>query len=211
MKTDVAVVDAAEVVRAGIREIVSTTETITLVGEWSTIQELNEFLKEGSTDVVFLGDNATKHSLKHTAEQLLERRPRLKIIVLSASFNVGLIDALSTSGVMGFICKDEDMGGLLAGAIQYTKRGGVYISPQTARTLILANAGSNSTSFSPKQQQVLYYMSQYLTAQEIAHKMEVSVSSVYNLQQRMRIALGVKTSGQILIEATKRRLIGERE
>jgi DNA-binding CsgD family transcriptional regulator len=59
--------------------------------------------------------------------------------------------------------------------------------------------------------QVLNYMAEYLTPQEIASKMEVSVSSVYNLQQRLRLALGVKTSGQILTEAAKRGLIGKRE
>ena len=211
MTTSVAVVDAAQVMRVGIREIVSTTNTIQLAGEWSNLPEFDDFLKKGSVDVVLLGDNATRKSLKHTVQQLLEQNPKLKVIVLAASFSSEVIDELSAVGVLGFICKDEDLAGLLVNAVQYAERGDTYISPKIAHTLILTNSENSNVPLNPRQMQVLNYMAAYLTPQEIARKMEVSVSSVYNLQQRLRHILGVKTSAQILIEATKRGLIGGRD
>jgi two-component system NarL family response regulator len=208
MTTSVAVVDAAQVIRAGIRETVSTMGTVHLAGEWSNLQEFDDFLKKHSVDVLLLGDNVSRKSLKHTIQRILEQQPTLKVIVLAVGFTTDLIDTLSELGVLGFICKDEDLAGLLVSAVQYAERGDTYISPKIAHTLILTNSENSNVSLNPRQMQVLNYMAEYFTAQEIATKMEVSVSSIYNIQQRMRHTLGVKTSAQILIEATKRGLIG---
>lgn len=54
-------------------------------------------------------------------------------------------------------------------------------------------------------------MAQYMTPQEIAMRMQTSASSIYSLQHRIRQVLGVKTTGQILIQAMKRGWIGQEE
>jgi two-component system invasion response regulator UvrY len=140
MSTSVAVVDAAQVTRVGIREIVSTTNTMHLAGEWASLPEFHDFLKKGSVDVLLLGDNTSRKSLKHTVQQLLEQQPKLKVIVLAASFSSEVIDDLSAVGVLGFICKDEELAGLLVSAVQYARHGDTYISPKIARTLILTTS-----------------------------------------------------------------------
>jgi DNA-binding CsgD family transcriptional regulator len=93
------------------------------------------------------------------------------------------------------------------GAIHAVKRGDVYISPQTARTLLLANNGQAQVSLSPLQLQVIQHMSHYKSPQEIAQKMNTSASSIYNLQYRLRSILDVHNNGEILIEAAKLGLI----
>lgn len=95
MTTSLAVVDVAQVVRAGIREIASATDTIQLAGEWSNLQEFEDFLKKHSVDVLLLGDTVTRKSLKHTTQRLFEQEPGLKVIILAASFTTDLIDELT--------------------------------------------------------------------------------------------------------------------
>ena len=211
MTTSLAVVDAAQVVRAGIREIASATDTIQLAGEWSNLQEFEDFLKKHSVDVLLLGDTVIRKNLKHAVQRLFEQEPGLKVIVLATRFSSEVFDELSSAGVLGFICKDEEFAGLLVNAVEYATRSDMYISPKAAQSVIVTDKGNPEVVLNPRQMQVLNYMAEYLTAQEIANKMEVSVSTIYNLQQRMRMALGVKTSGQILHEAAKRGLIGKRE
>lgn len=63
----------------------------------------------------------------------------------------------------------------------------------------------------PRQMKVIHYMAQYMTPQEIAMRMQTSASSIYSLQHRIRQVLGVKTTGQILIQAMKRGWIGQEE
>lgn len=211
MTTKLAVVDAAQVIRAGIQKIVSTTDTIILVGAWETLEPFWEFMQESAVDVLLLGDNVSQTSLKQLTTYALKRQPKLKVVLLAARFTPGLIEELTRLGAMGFMCKDEALSDFFVGAVHAVKRGDVYISPQTARTLFLASNGQPQVGLSPRQIQVLQYMTDYISPQEIAQKMNTSVSSIYNLQYRLRIALGVNNTGEILIEAAKRGLVAERE
>lgn len=210
MTTKLAVVDAAQVIRAGIRDILSTTDSIILVGAWEALEPLWAFLREGSAvEVLLLGDNVSQTSLKQLTAETLKRQPKLRVVLLATRFTPGLIEELIKLGAMGFMCKDEALGDFFVGAVQAVKRGDVYISPQTARTLFLASSEQPQVGLSPRQMQVLQYMSDYISPQEIAQKMNTSVSSIYNLQYRLRIALAVNNTGEILIEAAKRGLVVE--
>jgi DNA-binding NarL/FixJ family response regulator len=209
MTTKLAVVDAAQVIHAGIREIVSTTDTIQLVGTWEALEPFLVFMKEGVVDVLLLGDNVSKLSLRKLTVQILNQHPRLKIVVLVVRITTAHIEELSKMGVTGFMYKDEALSDFFVGAVHAVKRGDVYISPQTARTLLLANNGQTQVSLSPLQRQVLQHMSDYKSPQEIAQKMNTSASSIYNLQYRLRILLGVSNNGEILIEAAKLGLVQE--
>ena len=209
MTTKLAVVDAAQVIHAGIREIVSTTDTIQLVGTWDALEPFLAFMKDGAVDVLLLGDNVSKLSLRKLTVQILNQHPRLRIVLLVVRITTGHIEELSKMGVTGFMYKDEALSDFFVGAINAVKRGDVYISPQTARTLLLANNGQTQVSLSPLQLQVLQHMSDYKSPQEIAQKMNTSASSIYNLQYRLRILLGVSNNGEILIEAAKLGLVQE--
>lgn len=212
MTATLAVVDAAQVIRAGIQKIVSTTDAIILVGAWEAVEPFWEFMEEGGeVEVLLLGDNLNQTSLKQLTAYVVKQQPKLKVILLAARFTPGLIEELAKLGAMGFMCKDEALGDFFVGAVHAVKRGDVYISPQTARTLFLAGSGQPHVGLSPRQLQVLQYMSHYISPQEIAQKMNTSVSSIYNLPYRLRIALGVNNTGEILIEAAKRGLVAERE
>jgi len=207
MTTKLAVVDAAQVIHAGIREIVSTTDTIYLVGAWDELEPFLAFLTDNTADVLLLGDNVSRLSLKKLATQILDKHPKLRIVVLVARITTGHIEELSKMGVMGFMCKDEPLGDFFVGAVHAVKRGDVYISPQTARTLLLANNGQAQVSLSPLQLQVIQHMSHYKSPQEIAQNMNTTPSSIYNLQYRLRSLLGVHNNGEVLIEAAKLGLI----
>jgi DNA-binding NarL/FixJ family response regulator len=178
MTTKLAVVDAAQVIHAGIREIVSTTDTIQLVGTWEALEPFLVFMKEGVVDVLLLGDNVSKLSLRKLTVQILNQHPRLKIVVLVVRITTAHIEELSKMGVTGFMYKDEALSDFFVGAVHAVKRGDVYISPQTARTLLLANNGQTHVSLSPLQRQVLQHMSDYKSPQEIAQKMNTSASSI---------------------------------
>lgn len=211
MTVRLAIVDAAQVIRAGIRDIVSTTDTIQLIGSWDGLDPFLDFMAGNTTDVLLLGDNISRSKPKMLAEQVLDQYPKLKIIVLAARFTALQIDELSKLGVMGFMYKDEALGYFFVGAIHAVKRGDVYISPQTARTLLPADNGHRQVSLSPLQTQVLEYMTKYKTPQEIAQMLKTSPSSIYNVQQRIRAALGVSKNEQVLIEAAKLGMLQDKD
>ncbi|MBZ0308215.1 MAG: hypothetical protein K8I82_19270, partial [Anaerolineae bacterium] len=117
MTTKLAVVDAAQVIRAGIQKIVSTTDTIILVGAWEALEPFWEFMQEGAVDVLLLGDNVSQTSLKQLTTHALKRQPKLKVVLLAARFTPGLIEELTRLGAMGFMCKDEALSDFFVGAV----------------------------------------------------------------------------------------------
>jgi hypothetical protein len=72
MTVRLAVVDAAQVIRAGIRDIVSTTKTIQLVGNWDGLDPFMEFMAGNTADVLLLGDNISRSKPKTLVCQVFE-------------------------------------------------------------------------------------------------------------------------------------------
>ncbi|MBZ0306433.1 MAG: response regulator transcription factor [Anaerolineae bacterium] len=209
MKTTLAVVDTAEVIRIGIKEIISGYQSIELAGEFTCLDEFYKFIQVNSVDLLVLGNTQPYHSLIQDLEKLRQHSPTLKVLLLSNGFTADQIEELSGIGAAGFICKDEQLANTLLFAIQPISRGELFLSPKVASSLFKGNTESNHNPLSQRQMQVVRYMAKYLTPQEIAMRMDTSPSSIYSLQHRIRQVLGAKTTGQILIEAMRRGWIDE--
>lgn len=204
MTTTLAVVDNAELTRLGIREIISASDKIKLIGEFACLEEVDGFFQTTPVNVLILGNTLAYSKLIQDITRLGQQFPDLKVLLLAHSFSVEQIEELSNLGVLGFVCKDEQLADTLLFAIRPVARGELFLSPQVARSLLKANQQDEANPLNPRQMKVVHYMGRYLSPQEIAMKMGVSASSIYSLQHRIRQVLGVKTTGQILIEAMKR-------
>ena len=204
MTTTLAVVDNAELTRIGIREIISASDKIRLIGEFACLEEVDGFFQTTPVNVLILGNTLAYSKLIQDITRLGQQFPDLKVLLLAHSFIVEQIEELSNLGVLGFVCKDEQLADTLLFAIRPVARGELFISPCVASVLLKANQNHEDNPLNLRQMQVVRYMGRYLSPQEIAMKMGVSASSIYSLQHRIRQVLGVKTTGQILIEAMKR-------
>lgn len=211
MTTTLAVVDAAEIIRIGIREIVSSSDKVKLVGEFTRLEDVDGFLQTTPVNVLVLGNTHAYPKLVQDLTKLRQQTPELKILLLANSFSAEQVEELSNLGALGFVCKDEQLADTLLFAIRPVARGELFISPRVASVLIKTNQADETTPLNPRQMKVIHYMAQYMTPQEIAMQMQTSASSIYSLQHRIRQVLGVKTTGQILIQAMKRGWIGQEE
>lgn len=211
MTTTLAVVDAAEIIRIGIREIVSSSDKVKLMGEFTRLEEVDGFFQTTPVNVLVLGNTYTYSKLVQDLTKLYQQYPDLKVLLLANSFNAEQVEELSNLGALGFICKDEQLADTLLFAIRPIARGELFLSPRVAGSIFKANQEHETNPLNPRQMKVIHYMAQYMTPQEIAMHMGVSASSIYSLQHRIRQVLGVKTTGQILIQAMKRGWIGQEE
>ncbi len=213
MTTRLAVVDATELTRIAIREIIRHDETLLLVDSWERVATFYTFVThdEQVIDVVVLGDNAGDEGLEQVARKLLDARPRLRIIVLAHRFTGEVIAALREIGVLGFIHKDDELSKILISAIHAVMNGQVISSPNIFDNMILVHPPQPRPTLSRKQITVLNYMADGLETRQIALKMNISVSAIYNLQQRLREKLDVSHTYQIVPTAIKLGIIQERD
>ncbi|MBZ0160066.1 MAG: hypothetical protein K8G79_08025, partial [bacterium] len=186
MTTTLAVVDNAELTRIGIREIISASDKIRLIGEFACLEEVDGFFQTTPVNVLILGNTLAYSKLIQDITRLGQQFPDLKVLLLAHSFIVEQIEELSNLGVLGFVCKDEQLADTLLFAIRPVARGELFISPCVASVLLKANQNHEDNPLNLRQMQVVRYMGRYLSPQEIAMKMGVSASSIYSLQHRIR-------------------------
>ena len=209
MNVRVAVVDTTEVFRLGIRELVSTSDTVTVVGDFAHLDELLVFLETAAVDILIFGNTDLYRDWLPQIAQIYATHPNLKVILLARAFTTEQIEELSKLGTLGFICKDEPLTDSILFAIRPLLRDEPFISPKVAKGMIASANGSEHNLLSSRQMELIGHMANYLTPQEIAQKMKMTPGSVYSMQYRIREALALKTSSQIVLEAMKRGLIGE--
>lgn len=204
MEIRLVVVEDSEVARIGIQESLSRHTTIRTVAEYACINELFAHLHKLQAQVVLLSDSAGLKNVVTALHQLAKHYPSVKSLVMAAAWSNDKIEELAELGVFGFLCRSDKLTEILPTAIHYVAHGDPYISPVTARTLLALNNIPNRNPLNKRQMQVLRLMARSFTPQEIALQMKTSASSIYAMQYRIRIALGVRTTAQILVEAIKR-------
>jgi len=210
MDIKLAVLDAAQVIHRGIQDIVTPMNDMAVVGTWTQVSSLVEAMVSGQAiDILILGDNTRSAPIQSVASDIVGLYPKVKIVALTTRITLKQFEALSGLGVMGFMVKDEALGDFFVGALYAVTRGDVYISPQTAHQMFLASRDLPPVVLTPRQAQVLHHMAEYKSPQEIAQHLSTSVSSVYNVQHRLRQVLNVTHTGQILLAAAKHGLIKE--
>lgn len=198
------VVETSEAARVGIREIINRYPVMQMVGEYTSINEFLNNLNKAQIDIVIISDSLGIKALVHGLTHLKRTYPVIKILLLANTLTADRIEEFSTLGVLGFLSKSDRLTYLLPTALETIMQGEPYLSPSATRILLASNADQNSNPLNRRQMQVIKLMARYLTPQEIAIEMSTTPASIYSMQHRIRLALGVRTSGQILLEAIKR-------
>jgi DNA-binding NarL/FixJ family response regulator len=203
MGINIVVVDKAELVHAGIHKIVSMTPDITVTQKYHTLTEAHHHLEWQPRQVLIVGASAfTFHDMK----TLFEQTPAARVIVMALEITADDIQQLTTIGVLGFIFKHEPLGSILIPAIQVVEHGSLYCSPQM-RQIVKQGDPQVDCPLNDYQLQVLRMLANHLTAKEIAVALNVTPSAIYSILHRIRLALDVRSTAQILTEASKRGLI----
>jgi two-component system, NarL family, invasion response regulator UvrY len=201
MEIRLMVVELSEIARLGIRESLNQQSMIRIIGEFSSVSDFLSCFTKATVDVILLSDSIGSKALMSTL-QVLTQYPSLKLIVLAADWSNDKIEDVAELGVLGFLCRSDRLLSILPAAIQQVAQGDLYISPVAARVLLLSANSANPLNV--RQMQVLKRMAWGNTPQEIAAQLRTSAGAVYAMQHRMRLALGVRTTGQILPEAIRR-------
>ncbi|HEX2273071.1 MAG TPA: response regulator transcription factor [Acidimicrobiales bacterium] len=133
------VVDDQELVRAGLRLILSTEDDLDLVGEAADGRAGVEATRALHPDVVLMdvrmpvldGIAATRQLLSDGRAE--ERRPA--VLALTTFDDDDVLWGVIEAGAAGFVLKDAPAGDLVA-AIRVTARGGSWLDPRVARRVL---------------------------------------------------------------------------
>lgn len=182
----VLIVDDHEVVRVGLRTLLSRGESITVIGEASTVAEAIERTRELMPDVVLLDVRLGEGSGFEACREIqkLDRDVRVLILTSFADDNI-VVEAIS-AGADGYLLKEANRE-VLVDAIMKVASGQSVLDPAvTGRVFgkvqsLMQNPATNKlTLLSAQEKRVLALVAEGKTNKEIAAAMGLSDKTIKN-------------------------------
>jgi DNA-binding NarL/FixJ family response regulator len=197
-----------DLVRQGIKKLLSEFPYIEVIGEASDGSELLELLKKSTPDLVILDILMPHLSGVETAVRIKGNFPQIKILFLTMyGEREYLYQAIST-GAEGYLLK-SDLAAELEDAITTIMRGNHYISPLIYKNLNLADLLFSKCredlgkklahpSTSPREREIIKLIAEGNTSRQISEKLFISERTVHRHRANIMKKLGLKRTIEVL-------------
>jgi len=198
----VMVVDDHSVVREGIRHVLGDSAQFAVVGEAASAAEAIARVQEWAPDVVVLDVSMPGGSGLHAVAELLERAPRVRVLMLSVHDDAEYVIESVRAGAHGYLRKDSTPAELRA-AITTVHGGEGYYSPQLAAVLADALRGRNEAAqeappkaadlLTRREREILGHIADGATNREIGTRLGISSRTVEAHRDSLMRKLGIRT------------------
>jgi len=175
------IVDDHPIVREGFAAILSAEHDLVIVGEASSGEEALQVAERTVADVVILDIRLPGMSGIETCAALLERHPKLKVVLLTSFPSEGVISQAVGAGAMGFLVKTTDRA-ILRQAVRTVIKGQTFFDPHVTHALgAVTSQGRRAKGphdLTLMEMRVLEYLPRGLTNTEIGVELGVSAQTV---------------------------------
>ena len=192
--TRVLLVDDHALVRAGIRALIDTIDGVEVVAEAGNGREALHEVEKFAPDLVLLDLTMPEMSGFEVLEQIVERSPQVRVIILTMhEASEYMIRALRL-GAAGFIPKSAAANELKQG-IESVMRGETYTSKETAhevRPILESRSQRLLEKLTPRQREILVLIAEGQTTKQIARSLNISVKTVESHRAQLMERLDIR-------------------
>lgn len=194
--------------RDALRVAINHTPGLRVVGEARSGEEGLEVLANVTLDVVVLDIGLPGIDGIETARRVKERRPGVRIVMLTAHQLREEVYAALASGADAYCLKSGDPTLLLL-AIQAAAAGSAYLDPGIAHLVLggVRASGAVASPLNEREVDVLRLVADGLSNKEIARTLDVSVSTVKVALQSILEKLSVADRTQAAVKALRQGLL----
>lgn len=204
---DVIVADDHQVVRTGLRALLTTVDDINVVGEAGSGAETIELVHELVPDVVLLDlQMPDGHGLEVTT-QIAQHHPSVAVIVLTMFDDPDSIDTALRNGARGYLLKGADQTDVIE-AIRAAARGHVILGPGAAERLLerLASPSDPTLGFpelTSRERDVLALVANGNDNSEIGRQLHLSPKTIANNVSNILTKLQISTRSEAIVAARR--------
>jgi len=206
----IVIADDHEIVRAGLKQIISDDEDMEVLGESNNGENLIELVKKNDYDLVLLDLKMSGISGIDVIKHLKIIKPDLPVIVLSMHAEDQYAVRTIKAGASGYLTKETAAENLIT-AIRRVVAGGKYISPTLAETLADSIAGGGTElpheKLTDREFQVLCMIASGKTVSEIGSELFLSVKTISTYRQRVLEKMNLKNNSELTHYAIKNNLL----
>ncbi len=177
-------IDDSEVVRTGLRTLLTTDPRLEVLGEAGTVAAGVEAAARLMPNVVLLDIRLPDGTGFEACRQILKCTPGTHVLILTSSVDDRMVDEAIRSGANGYLLKEIDGRGLIS-AIRDVAAGRSILDPAvTARVMQMVKSGTGGrdalSTLSPQERRVLALIAEGCTNKEVGVKLGLSEKTVKN-------------------------------
>jgi DNA-binding NarL/FixJ family response regulator len=208
MAIRVVIADDHNVVRKGIRELLSDEDDIEVVGEARNGQEAVDLASALRPDVVVMDIAMPELTGVEATRQIRAAAPGVRVLVLTSYADDPYIYGLLDAGASGYILKTAESHEIVR-AVRATAAGQSAIDPAVAPRLIarLTHPPSGGDTLTERELDVLRRAARGLTNKQIGADLQISDRTVQNHLANIYAKLGVASRTEAVTAGLQRQLI----
>lgn len=178
------IVDDSELVRTGLRTLLSDESSLLIVGEASNVATAIRGAAQLCPDVVLMDIRLPDGTGFDACRQILNQLPETRVLFLTSVVDDRLVDEAIRSGGHGYLLKEIDGRGLVQAILDVAAGKSILDPAVTARVMQLVKSGNKQTSvlesLSPQEKRVLALIAEGKTNKEVGAEMGLSEKTVKN-------------------------------
>ncbi|MGZ4488190.1 MAG: response regulator [Nocardioides sp.] len=208
----VLVVDDHEVLAASLAHVLDEEPDLVSVGVAGSLEKARAMIRTTAPDVLLLDHRLPDGDGVAAIGELIGLRPRMRVVVLTASAADHVLVAAIEGGASGFVSKTRGIGEVTA-AVRAAASGEAVISPELlARLLPRLHRGGQRRheALTEREREVLDLVAEGLTNAAIAAQLVVSVHTVRNHIANLSAKLGAHSKLEALSIAVREGLLPDR-
>ena len=204
----VVLVDDHALVRHGMRSLLEATGLVRVVGEAGNARDALRVMMRETPDVVLLDLRLGAEDGLEVARAAREALPDVKLRVVSAHGSSAQLRAALAAGADGYLLKGITAPELVDG-LRKVAAGETVIDPAFVPALLedIADGKDRDALLSVRETEVVALIADGLTAQAVAHRLEVSRRTVHKHVENAYRKLGVSSRAELVQQAFRRGLL----
>ena len=215
MKTlRVLLADDHNLIRAGLRLVVSQQPDCTVVGEASNGREAVAMANSLKPDVAVLDIGMPDLNGIEACRQIRESLPGTQVVMLSMHSDESYVLRALKSGARAYLLKDSAEADL-ARAIHAVSEGKSFFSPAVGKVLLedymrkLQRTGAEDSYelLSPREREVLQLVAEGKSSKDIANGLNLSVYTVETHRAKIMQKLNLKSVPELILYAVRKGII----
>jgi DNA-binding NarL/FixJ family response regulator len=205
-KTRVVLADDHDLVRSGIKALLSMVEGVEVIAEARDGRELVTLVEDLKPDVVMTDISMPGMDGISAIAEIHARHPEVRMLVLSMYDTVDFVKRAVANGACGYLMKDAPPFELEQ-ALRSVMATGSYFSPAIAQRLLQPSEPTVDDELTHRQVEILKLIAQGKASKEIAYELGLSPKTVDVHRARIMERLRLNDIASLTLYAVRKGLI----
>ena len=214
-KMGIIIADSNDIMRIGLRTVLSNDSSLTIVGDAQNNQELLDQIKSFGASMVLIDFTSQGFDI-NIISKVLKHDASVKFVAITPDQSAQtLVDAIR-SGVISYVKKDCELSEILD-AVKETKKGNRFFCGQLLETIQRANIDVHDIDvdgftceaviLTERETEIIKLIAEGLTNIQIADSLFLSTHTINTHRKNIMGKLGVRNTAGIVMYAVKTELV----